>query len=197
MYAALSSIASPSTARIELQALVFSVVDLLNTANRQLDVNREAARASISRASSLLWVEVNKDFAPDPRGRSRRALLGWQIRRVRDHVEAHLSRRILVSDLSTLVQRSEAHFARAFKKTFGVSPHAYVLRRRVEKASQLMLVSDDSLSDIALACGMTDQAHLCKAFRQVTGQTPAAWRRQRRALAAEEEFLPECATVAA
>ena len=177
--------------------MVFSVVDLLNTAKRQLDVNREAARASISRASSLLWVEVNKDFAPDPRGRSRRALLGWQIRRVRDHVEAHLSRRILVSDLSTLVQRSEAHFARAFKKTFGVSPHAYVLRRRVEKASQLMLVSDDSLSDIALACGMTDQAHLCKAFRQVTGQTPAAWRRQRRALAAEDEFLPECATVAA
>ena len=192
-----AAISSPPNGHTELQSLVFSVVDLLNTAKRQLDVNREAARASISRASSLLWVEVNKDFAPDPRGRSRRALLGWQIRRVRDHVEAHLSRRILVSDLSTLVQRSEAHFARAFKKTFGVSPHAYVLRRRVEKASQLMLVSDDSLSDIALACGMTDQAHLCKAFRQVTGQTPAAWRRQRRALAAEDEFLPECATVAA
>jgi AraC family transcriptional regulator len=103
----------------------------------------------------------------------------------------------LVSDLSTLVQRSEAHFARAFKKTFGVSPHAYVLRRRVQKASQLMLVSDDSLSDIALACGMTDQAHLCKAFRQMTSQTPAAWRRQRRALATEEEFSPECADVAA
>jgi AraC family transcriptional regulator len=192
-----AAISSPPYGQTELQALVFSVVGLLNTAKRQLDVNREAARASISRASSLLWVEVNKDFEPDPTCHVRRALLGWQIRRVRDHVEAHLSRRILVSDLSTLVQRSEAHFARAFKKTFGVSPHAYVLRRRVEKASQLMLVSDDSLSDIALACGMTDQAHLCKAFRQVTGQTPAAWRRQRRALATEEELLPECATVAA
>jgi AraC family transcriptional regulator len=187
VYAALSSITSPSKAQMELQALVSSVVDLLDTANRQLDVNREAARASISRASSLLWVEINKDFERDPR-HSPRALLGWQVRRVRDYVDAHLSKRILVSDLSAIVQRSEAHFARAFKKTFGVSPHAYVLRRRVEKASYLMLVSDDSLSDIALACGMTDQAHLCKIFRQTTGQTPAAWRRERRALTTDREI---------
>jgi AraC family transcriptional regulator len=186
VYAAHSSITRPSTARTELQALVCSVVDLLNTANRQLDVNRDAARASISRASSLLWVEINKDFAPDP-GLSHRALLGWQIRRVQEYVDAHLSSRILVSDMSGIVQRSEAHFARAFKKTFGICPHAYVLRRRVEKASHLMLVSDGSLSDIAVACGMTDQAHLCKIFRQMTGQTPAAWRRERRALATERE----------
>ena len=186
MYAAFSPITPSSKAQIELQALVSSVVDLLNTANRQLDVNREAARASISRASSLLWVEINKDSERDP-CHGPRALIGWQIRRVRDYIDAHLSTRILVADLSAIVQRSEAHFARAFKKTFGVSPHAYVLRRRVERASHLMLVSDDSLSDIALACGMTDQAHLCKIFRQVTGRTPAAWRRERRAVATASE----------
>ena len=197
MYAAISSTTAPFKVQTELQALVSSVVDLLNTANRQLDVNREAARASISRASSLLWVEINKDSERDSCRHSRRALLGWQIRRVRDYIDAHLSARILVSDLSAIVQRSEAHFARAFKKTFGVSPHAYVLRRRVEKASHLMLVSDDSLSDIALACGMTDQAHLCKIFRQMTGQTPAAWRRERRALAKDSEILPECSSIAA
>jgi AraC family transcriptional regulator len=195
VHAAISSTTGPSKAQRELQVLVSSVVDLLNTANRQLDVNREAARASISRASSLLWVEINKDFEPDPSRHSRRALLGWQIRRVRDFVDAHLGARILVSDLSAIVQRSEAHFARAFKKTFDVSPHAYVLRRRVEKASHLMLVSDDSLSDIALACGMTDQAHLCKIFRQMTGQTPAAWRRERRAL--DGEYSREYSNVAA
>jgi AraC family transcriptional regulator len=197
VYAAISSTTGPSKTQMDLQALVSSVVDLLNSANRQLDVNREAARASISRASSLLWVEINKDFERDPSRQSRRALLGWQIRQVRDFVDAHLSSRILVSDLSAIVQRSEAHFARAFKKTFGVGPHAYVLRRRVEKASHLMLVSDDSLSDIALACGMTDQAHLCKIFRQMTGQTPAAWRRERRALATNGELQPECSNVAA
>jgi AraC-like DNA-binding protein len=99
--------------------------------------------------------------------------------------------------MSGIVQRSEAHFARAFKKTFGLSPHAYVLQRRLEQASHLMLVSDNSLCDIALACGMTDQAHLCKIFRQMTGQTPAAWRRERRALIAYEDVLPEYSNFAA
>jgi AraC-like DNA-binding protein len=164
-------------------------VDLLNTAKRELDVNREAARASISRASSLLWVEINKDFERSSGHDGRRAMLGWQIRRVSDYIDAHLGGRILVSDLSAIAQRSEAHFARAFKMTFGVSPHAYMLRRRVERASHLMLVSDNSLSDIALACGMADQAHLCKIFRQLTGQTPAAWRRARRAVLVEDEVL--------
>jgi AraC-like DNA-binding protein len=183
--------------RTELQVLVCSVVDLLNTAKRQLDVNREAARASISRASSLLWIEVNKDFERNPSRQGHCSLLGWQIRRVSDHIDAHLSGRILVSDLSTIVQRSQAHFSRAFKRTFGVSPHLYILRRRIEKASHLMLVSDDSLSDIALACGMADQPHLCKIFRQMTGRTPAAWRRERRALVTEDEIFSDCSDVAA
>lgn len=173
--------------RTELRVLVSSVVDLLNTAQQQLEVNREAARASISRASSLLWVEANKNFEPDASGHC--SLLGWQIRRVSDYIDAHLSGRILVSDLSTIVQRSQAHFSRAFKRTFGVSPHLYILRRRIEKASHLMLMSDDSLSDIALACGMSDQPHLCKIFRQMTGRTPAAWRRERRVLATEDEMI--------
>jgi AraC-like DNA-binding protein len=188
MYAATASMIGPLKGRMELHALVSSVMALLNTAERELDGDREAARASISRASSLLRVEINRDFEHDPS--RRRALLGWQIRRVSDYVDAHLSRKILVADLSAIVHRSEAHFARAFKKTFGLSPHAYVLRRRMEKASHLMLVSDDSLSDIAAACGMTDQAHLCNIFRQMTGQTPAAWRRERRALIADGEVLP-------
>lgn len=162
-------------------------MDLLNTAKQQLDVNRDAARASISRASSLLWVEANKDCERSASSHRHCPLLGWQIRRVRDHIDSHLGGRILVSELSAIAHRSQAHFARAFKATFGVSPHLYVLQRRVEKASHLMLVGDDSLSDIALACGLVDQSHLCKIFRQVTGGTPAAWRRARRALITEDD----------
>jgi AraC family transcriptional regulator len=197
VHVATASMMGAPSGRTELQVLVCSVVDLLNTAKRQLDVNREAARASISRASSLLWIEVNKDFERNPSRHGHCSLLGWQIRRVSDHIDAHLSRRILVSDLSTIVQRSQAHFSRAFKRTFGVSPHLYILRRRIEKASHLMLVSDDSLSDIALACGMADQPHLCKIFRQMTGRTPAAWRRERRALVTEDEIFSDCSDVAA
>jgi AraC family transcriptional regulator len=191
------SITGNPSERTQLQVLVCSVVDLLNTAKWQLDINREAARVSISRASSLLWMEANKDVGRSRPGHGHCALLGWQIRRLSDHIDTHLGGRILVSDLSSIARRSQAHFSRAFKSTFGVSPHLYILRRRIEKASHLMLVSDDSLSDIALACGMADQSHLCSIFRRMTGHTPAAWRRERRAIVTDEEILSACSDVAA
>jgi AraC-like DNA-binding protein len=107
-------------------------------------------------------------------------LLAWQARKVRDYIDSHIGGPILVADLCALIDRSEAHFSRSFKRTFGESPHAFVIWRRLELAARYMLQTDASLSDIALRCGFTDQAHLCKHFRQSTGQTPAAWRRARR-----------------
>ena len=96
---------------------------------------------------------------------------------------------MLVADLCALVWRSEAHFSRSFRGTFGCSPHAFVVRRRVELAAQYMLQTVMSLSDIALGCGFVDQAHLCKHFRVVTGETPAAWRRAKRAQRADMERI--------
>ena len=102
----------------------------------------------------------------------------WQLRRVREYVEARIGGRISISDLSGIARLSEAHFSRGFKNTFGQTPHAYVMRRRVERARHLMCVSDNSLSEIALACGFSDQAHFCRLFRRCIGQSPAAWRRR-------------------
>jgi len=106
-------------------------------------------------------------------------LLPWQSRRVREFIDGRIGTRILISDLSAIAKLSESHFARAFKSTFGQTPHAYLVRRRVELASQLMRAGGNSLSDIALTCGFSDQAHLCRLFRRCIGQSPAAWRRAR------------------
>ena len=119
-------------------------------------------------ATSLLRQQIDASTArgvPDGRGR----LLAWQARKVRDYIDSHITEPVLVADLCALVQRSEAHFSRSFKRTFGESPHAFVMRRRMELAAQYMLNTDVSLSDIALGCGFADQAHLCKHFRAVGG----------------------------
>jgi len=108
-------------------------------------------------------------------------LLAWQVRKVLDYIDRQIAGRVLVADLCALVGRSEAHFSRSSRGTFGYSPHAFVVRRRVELAAKYMHETDMSLSDIALGCGFVDQAHLCKHFRVVTGKTPAAWRRTKRA----------------
>jgi AraC-like DNA-binding protein len=102
------------------------------------------------------------------------------MRRVEGYIEEHIDRQIRVADLSDLVDLSVAHFSRAFRLACGEPPHAYIVRRRVELAAQLMLAGREALSEIALKCGFHDQAHLSKQFRQLTGETPAAWRRLRR-----------------
>jgi AraC-like DNA-binding protein len=171
---------SEETDSSEIRRLVSSVMVLLDIAKLEVDTNRAAAKASITRASSLLRVEIDRQSSRNNRTTAYGSLLSWQTRRVREYIDAHISSRILISDLSGIVQRSVSHFTRLFKQTFGQTPHAYLLRRRVELAGHLMLVSDASLSDIAYNCGLADHAHLCKLFRQYTGQSPGAWRREHR-----------------
>jgi AraC family transcriptional regulator len=171
---------SEETGSAETRRLVGSVMAILDIAKLEVDTNRAAAKASITRASSLLRVEIDRQSSRNKRTTAYGSLFSWQTRRVREYIDAHISSRILISDLSGIVQRSDSHFARLFKRTFGQTPHAYLLRRRVELARHLMLVSDASLSDIAHNCGLADHAHLCKLFRQYTGQGPGAWRREHR-----------------
>jgi AraC family transcriptional regulator len=162
---------------LEIRALVGSVLTLLDVAKRELDGNCTTAKATIVRASSLLRAEFDRLALGDHHAEGK-CLHAWQARRVREYIDAHIGERILISDLSNIVQRSESHFVRAFKQSFGLTPHTYLVKCRVELASHLMRVSADSLSSIAVICGFTDQAHLCRLFRQCTGQSPAAWRRE-------------------
>jgi AraC-like DNA-binding protein len=95
------------------------------------------------------------------------------------HIDQHLSETLLCKDLASLVNLSISHFIRAFRVSFGCSPHAYVTRRRIELAQGLMLATDAPLGQIALECGLADQAHLSRLFKHVVGDSPAAWRRAR------------------
>jgi len=161
------------------QEWVHRVISLLEAAVDQLHNQAHPAQGKLLEAASLLRQQIDPPAAREvPNGRGR--LLAWQARKVRDYIDSHITGPVRVADLSALVLRSEAHFSRSFKCTFGESPHVFLVRRRVELAAQYMLATDASLSDIALRCGFTDQAHLCKQFRQAVGQTPAAWRRAHR-----------------
>jgi AraC-like DNA-binding protein len=105
-------------------------------------------------------------------------LQSWQERQLREYIEANLDTKLLAVDLGRIAGLSVAYFTRVFKRTFGRTPHAYVMDRRIELARVLMLRGDSALSDIAVQCGFADQPHFCKHFRHVTGVTPGAWRRE-------------------
>ena len=96
------------------------------------------------------------------------------------YVDAWLDRPIRVEQLAALVHLGEHHFSRTFRATFGVAPHAWLRARRLERARDLLVTTDDSISSIAMATGFADQSHLTRCFGARYGATPAALRRGRR-----------------
>jgi AraC family transcriptional regulator len=104
-------------------------------------------------------------------------ITGRQLRLVADHVDQRIDRDISVEKLAQLVGLSEAHFARAFKQTTGQSPHKYVTERRLERGKRLLADTQDSIAQIALDCGFSDQAHFARSFSQHYGSSPSALRK--------------------
>jgi transcriptional regulator of acetoin/glycerol metabolism len=94
------------------------------------------------------------------------------MRRIREYVDAHLSEQMELPVLAGVAGLSVFHFAREFKRTAGITPHQYILRKRVERAETLLGGTDLSLSEIAIASGFSDQSHLTRRFRQILGATP-------------------------
>ena len=172
--------ASPKIGQSRSGDWMHHVIALLDAAIGHLH-REQAAHGAILEATSLLRRQIDPRPVEEAAEGSKERLLAWQARKVLDHIDRHINSRVPVADLCALVGCSEAHFSRSFKGTFGYSPHAFVVRRRVELAATYMLQTEMSLSDVALGCGFVDQAHLCKHFRVVTGETPAAWRRAKRA----------------
>ena len=156
-----------------------SLVKLLESVRKEFDADREVAKALLIRAASLLRVEIDRQSTDiDPQNKTG-GLAAWQIRRLNVFIEARLDQSIRLKELSAISKLSTAYFSRAFKQTFGETPHAYIVRHRLERAESLMLTTDLLLSDIAARCGFADQAHLCRLFRQQYAKSPAAWRRER------------------
>ena len=127
------------------------------------------------RRLDVLETNPGREYLPAVRGR----LAKWQANRAINHVEAHVEARLKVSEIASVVHLSSSHFSRAFKRTFGMTVHAWVMRRRIEMAQGMMLNTPHKLSEIALRCGLSDQSHLTRWFRRVVGETPASWRRDR------------------
>lgn len=106
------------------------------------------------------------------------ALNAAQSRRVAAYIEENLGGDLSLETLAGIGGMSQYHFARLFRKRFGVPPHAYVQRRRLERARKLILHSDMALKEIVGASGFCDQSHLGKSFKRAYAVTPAELRKR-------------------
>jgi AraC family transcriptional regulator len=152
---------------------------LIATASASLDSDRATAKDCIQRAAALLQV-FRKERLPAQSALPfvRGGLASWQQKRVAVYVEANIGANIRATDLAHVARLSNSHFSRAFRKSFGEGPMAYVLKQRIRRSQELMRESKASLCEISLACGMCDQPHFTRVFHRVVGVSPGLWRRQ-------------------
>jgi AraC-like DNA-binding protein len=113
---------------------------------------------------------------PTPVPQTRGGLPPGAMRRVREYVEIHLGESIDLTALAAIAGLSLYHFARAFKQSAGVTPHHYLVQRRIGRAQAMLARTELSLSEIAFATGFSDQSHLARHFRQILGMTPGQFR---------------------
>jgi AraC family transcriptional regulator len=103
-------------------------------------------------------------------------LAKWRLKRTLDYIEARLGEVIRQADLATAAGLTPMHFAAQFKVSTGLRPHEYLLRRRIERAQEMLLINELSLVDIAFSVGFQTQSHFTTIFSRFVGETPHAWR---------------------
>ena len=94
--------------------------------------------------------------------------------RLRELLDEHTVVPLTLGQAATLLDRSVPHLVRSFTRRFGVSPHAYVVGRRIDEARRRLLRGTPP-ADVATAVGFYDQAHLTRHFRRHTSTTPARY----------------------
>ncbi|MDB6043924.1 MAG: Transcriptional regulator, AraC family [Gammaproteobacteria bacterium] len=155
------------------------VVDSLGRA--LLDANRVGGSIGQTYADCISMAIVARLLSSASRvttsERSRGSKLAqWRLKRAIDYVEARLDEPVSLADVAASAGLTRMHFAAQFRAATGLRPHEYLLRRRIERAQEMLVRTGMSLVDVALSVGFQTQSHFTSVFKRYAGQPPRAWR---------------------
>jgi transcriptional regulator GlxA family with amidase domain len=151
---------------------------LVTRPDQSTGASSNPANINLHTRPRLDLVDTLLKLAPAPQARG--GLSAGALRRVLEYVQRHLSESIDLSKLAAIAGLSMHHFAREFKQSAGVTPHYYLIQKRIERAQQMLAQTDLALAEIAYAVGFSDQGHLARHFRGLLGTTPREFRRSQR-----------------
>jgi AraC-like DNA-binding protein len=116
-----------------------------------------------------------------------------QLRRARDHIDRNYAAPLDVPAMARAALMSPAHFSRKFRATYGETPYAYLMTRRIERAKSL-LREGKSVTETCVAVGATSLGSFSSRFTEIVGETPSQYRaRDHRNL----EAVPACLVMVA
>ena len=111
--------------------------------------------------------------------------------RAKDLADARYSEPIVVADMAGAAALSKAHFSREFRRTFGESPHQYLLTRRLERAASLLRMTDWTVAEICVSVGLQSVGSFTTSFKRAFGDTPTEYR-SKQPSAALAARVPSC-----
>jgi AraC-like DNA-binding protein len=145
--------------------------------------HRWASRKSIYADSIMLSIlarifeTIAARVAPRPvRASSVSPLEAWRVKIAIDFIDQRIDRSLTLAELGASVGLSPMHFAARFRAATGLSPHTFILRRRIEHAQTLLATTSSTVADIAFSVGFRTQAHFTTVFRRHVDDTPHRWR---------------------
>jgi len=146
--------------------------------NDELTADAAGGRLAAESLANLLAVHLirNASAPRPPASRADGSLPQGKLRAVVEYVEEHLGAGLTLEQLAAAAHLSVYHFARQFKAATGLSPHQYVIVRRVERARQHLQGGDLSLAEVAARAGFSDQSQFTHHFKRVVGVTPGQFR---------------------
>lgn len=134
---------------------------------------------ALDQFSLILGAHVLKTYAglPSLEATRRGGLAPWQQRRATEMIRERLDGAVKLRDMAHACGLSVSHFARAFHKSFGMSPYRWLLERRIDGAKVLLATSELPIAHVASQSGFSDQATFTRAFGRIVGDSPGRWRR--------------------
>jgi AraC family transcriptional regulator len=127
----------------------------------------------------VMLVRRHSNLARHDMARAAPSLADERYRRIIDFAEANLQTDISIDDMARVACLSPFHFARAFKSRTGESPHRWLMRRRAERARDLLVAGRLAIAQVAAACGFSSQSHMNDVFRRLDLPTPGGLRASR------------------
>ncbi len=124
-------------------------------------------------------LSLRPDQEPKPQEQPARATIAlpkWRWKRVVEYVDSRLDETILLADMAAVAGLSRMYFAAQFRAATGIRPHEFLLRRRIDRAKQMLAETDSTLVEVALSVGFQNQAHFTTVFKRFVGETPYRWR---------------------
>lgn len=97
-------------------------------------------------------------------------------RRLHDYIDSHLTQSLTLGELADVAALSAFHLARMFRISFGLPPHAWIARQRIDRARTLLRTTTLPLAQVAAHCGYANASHFSHRFREAVGATPIAFR---------------------